>query len=194
MTKQKKKTTKNNSFSLANVSNKTFTIILILIAALGLGYRYIGMPALEKRTYEKLDKQAYEYIQSLAQKYPGKVTHEKYCEYSSAKFSKGTLGCVIDTQLFITNINSLKEVEIKNYGTEEQKKLGWRVDFEDASNNASYNMTNIKRTVYVVDNLTCGIHYDYGGGAPSYTLDKTKFYISAGCSGNALREHYPVRQ
>lgn len=194
---QKKKTSKNRN--TRTIPFKNFIknpITWVVIGALCFGVYHFGSIWYEKRQFQKLDQQAYGYIQAIAQKYPGKVTHEQYCDYSSMKFSKGVLGCTVRSGLAITANEGGAEQKIIGLADEKQRNIFKNVKFTDTTHNRLDNMSNIKNVVYEEGSLTCGISYRYGYedySLPNRKLNKKTIIIDASCSGNTRAEHYPVR-
>ena len=153
----------------------TWLVAFVLLFAT---YHY-GSIWIEKRQFEKLDKQAYQYIQSIARIYPGKITKEQYCDYSSAKYSKGSLGCNVNYKLEIDAIRN------DNVQFENTLVAG---PWEHYSKGKSYtgNSADSRNTVYLFDRQkNCSVATYYSG---------MSLLVSAGCSGNARAEHYPVRE
>ena len=179
-------------------------LVILSIVVLGTGcftYTHIKHSQAvnkEKQLYATLDKQSTDYINAIAAKYPGKIRHERYCEYGSAKYGKGSLGCRVDVNIGYEDIQDTQN--IIDYAETLKSNIHWRFAYDNTLSNQKYGSPEtIKHQVYKEDNLFCSIEYrnhviDKRATLESYVPDKTKLFVSAGCSGNALAEHYPVRE
>ncbi|MDQ5963313.1 MAG: hypothetical protein QG629_395 [Patescibacteria group bacterium] len=181
---QKKKTSKNRN--TRTIPFKNFIknpITWVVIGALCFGVYHFGSIWYEKRQFQKLDQQAYGYIQAIAQKYPGKVTHERYCDYSSTKFSKGSLGCTVASKIEY-QIDDRQTDSISAYAEGQANNLNWgtpRKKLDDTSSRRG----SSDRALYFSGNDKCWVDI--------YSGQKTEYFINASCSGNTRAEHYPVR-
>ena len=152
----------------------TWLVAFVLLFAT---YHY-GSIWIEKRQFEKLDKQAYQYIQSIAKIYPGSINEGKICQYSSAKYSNGALGCLVEHTL-VTKMTAEPSTIILYV----PKQWGAAKDITDWSGKED----NVKRGLLFFDknNPNCSIIYRF--------VDNHSI-IKAECSGSARAEHYPVRE
>lgn len=168
-------------------------LVVLSIIVLVAGYftythiRHTQAVSKEKQMYATLDKQSTDYINAIAAKYPGKVTHERYCEYGSAKYSEGSLGC---------NVKS--EIQIPTASEEEAKAIvGYLIDTAERTASASYTTSTQPKDTYTSSSTY--ISYKNTGmnhcGVSIYTsLEWDNILTSTSCGGNALAEHYPVRE
>jgi hypothetical protein len=129
----------------------------------------------ERARYAELDSQAQHYIETINAKYPGKVTHETSCNYTSVKLGKGALSCRIEST--ISYDNSSDSDSIINLADTLQSTLKWGKG-EDISN------AERRSTLYFDGRpQSCEIRYYENQDEPM---------IAAVCSGSALTEYYPV--
>ena len=145
-------------------------------------YYIFGRPEVEKARFEKLDKEANEYIQSIAKKYPGEVRRQKTCEYGSAKFSKGSLGCSVDNKITISTTKPEDTQRIIAHASELTRDIPWA--------GRTFSRSYVGGEAPIIEGYlfrtqpSCSI-----GFYPSLT----GVIISAHCSGPALREYYPLK-
>lgn len=138
----------------------------------------------EKQLYATLDKQSTDYINTIAAKHPGKVTHERYCEYGSAKYGKGSLGCIVESEIKYESISSDKQEEIVESASNITMSLQWGESRKWRSYTGNkVDSRNFNISFSEVSNCGCSFRYSSTGLA-----------ISSSCGGNALAEHYPVRE
>lgn len=140
--------------------------------------------AAERDLYTKLDKEAGTYINAIAQKYPGEITHERYCDYSSAKYGKGSLGCSVGYKIE-TNGNDTADLELAGLVYRFAKQTTWGVPVDNLADYDKKNGVSAKYLFYVDDHKRCSV--------VAYDVGEPKRTITASCSGNALAEYYPVR-
>ena len=157
----------------------TWLVAFVLLFAT---YHY-GSIWIEKRQFEKLDKQAYQYIQSIAKKFPGEITREQYCGYSSAKFSKGSLGCTVTSKIKL-NITDRQEISrLVYYAEKKTTGLNWgsvRETAQETTPGSEQEDVNL----YFSNSDICWV---------SVYENRNSKFIRAYCSGNARAEHYTVR-
>lgn len=184
MALKKKKSKKKQSpqEKIRNLIRNPATWLVAFILLFGT-YHY-GSIWIEKRKFEKLDKQAYQYIQSIAKKFPGEITREQYCGYSSAKFSKGSLGCSVRSELYYPDLSDAKEASVSDAIEETISNIGWGkykkfksyTGEKNDQRNINYNFKQPKH---------CSVSKYY---------EEKSLLVAARCSGNARAEHYPVRE
>lgn len=203
-----KKTAANNKKpgALGSKDKKVLLVIAVVILAIigFFGYRQFAIVQ-EKRHFE----QAYEDIEKLRQEIaaelgePTAVEQEKSCGYSSAKFSRGSLGCMVGAKIVYGVTDPEKATELKDqayslidsstYATPTSSSddgfKGFGALSEDAYQYISYGLdTSYDLACQVGFYLTTRSHspaqINSGEGA---------FVISFGCSNNeSLAEHYPL--
>lgn len=168
--------------------------VLLLVTAIGWftynKLQYTQKVNKERALYAAADKEAKAYIDAIAEKYPGEVKNYRYCDYSSEIYSKGSLGCTVETSLIVTT-SSVKDNQILAFSDKKQKNIGWLFAYDNTKSILETgNSTLIKILVYKKGDITCRVRY--GHYSSDGIIDKNKIEINAGCSGNALAEYYPV--
>lgn len=144
----------------------------------------------ERDLYAAADKEAQTFISTVAKKYPGKTQHNTGCSYSSAKYSKGSLSCNVESTLTIT-LQGSGQKALLNLADSEQKKLPWDFAYDNTDPNLIGSENVISSRVYKNGSILCGVHYEYKWiDVNSKKFDKNTVLISADCSGPALAEYY----
>jgi len=137
----------------------------------------------ERALYAKLDGEAQSYIQAINQKYPGKVTHTRSCNYASAEGYRGSLSCSVTSSIYYPSESTSSYDRVTKYADSQQKLLTWGNGQYDHETDALGKDT-IQNVMYQQgQNVGCAITY-YG--------DETYLEVSVDCGGNALAEYYPV--
>ncbi len=201
-----KKTAANNKKpgALGSKDKKVLLVIAVVILAIigFFGYRQFAIVQ-EKRHFE----QAYEDIEKLRQEIaaelgePTAVEQEKSCGYSSAKFSKGRLGCAVsksfayvaDSDEFNSRFQSTQNViaksEVFSVGSGGDDTLGY----------ADESIGSIGKTFSLSSkhNMNCFVSYFFAK-PPNPRLkieaatDRYNFSVRISCSKEAGFEHYPL--
>lgn len=136
----------------------------------------------ERARYAELDSQARHYIETINAKYPGKITHNTSCNYTSVKLGKGALSCKVESVLSYETSSSPDD--ILQYVKAKAMSLPWGEQDDATEENSKYS-PDLK---YLMNygtpgKLSCSI---------SSYQDANSYTIYALCSGPALAEYYPV--
>ena len=164
-------------------------LVILSIVVLGTGYftytriKHSQAVNKEKQLYATLDKQSTDYINAIAAKYPGKISHERYCEYISVKLGKSAPVCRVDSTLDLLEEHSPQAIL-------NDLALTYKTSTWDYENTFINNQNKLSKEFYGSINF---IRKDTKNcRADIYRGIELKVVI--GCYGNALAEHYPVRE
>lgn len=174
-------------------------IVIVLVLAVGLAaigvftvyqIKHAQKVSKERALYAAADKETQDYINTIAAKYPGKIEHNTSCSYSSAKYSKGSLGCDLKSTITI-NIPEDNQKALIDFADTEQKSLPWDFAYDNTKQNLATGFDNlIKIRVYKTDSLTCSVVYKHPQSSNAGTDTKDSVQIVSSCEGNALAEYY----
>lgn len=180
-------------------------IVIVLVLTIGLAaigvftiyqIKHAQKVSKERALYAAADKEAQDYINAIAAKYPGKVEHNTSCSYSSAKYSKGSLGCSVYVTLDIVLDEAKKEEQIVKLSEATGSNLSWAKTYS-TSGESTLSVNEIKTDLYKLSDKKClqTLSYkDVGFGASSEQLvlenGNKILEVRAGCSGSALAEYY----
>lgn len=156
---------------------KILQYVLIVALLLSAAYYIFGRPIVEKARFEKLDKEAHQYIQEIARKYPGEVKRERYCEYSSEKFGRGPRYCSV-----VSTLSSKDRLDREIFSGFGFSDWGEPKDYTESAKTTS--KTIVKHLSYNKGKVSCSVsqHEGLDGG-----------FVTAHCSGPALQEYYPLK-
>ena len=167
-------------------------LVILSIVVLGTGYftythiKHSQAVNKEKQLYATLDKQSTDYINAIAAKYPGKISHERYCEYGSAKYGEGSLGCSVRASIDIATNSQQVAQEVETYTSMVSQREPWL--FKKSRFEKSIKDIEQAKYLYPQDDSNSCYASIYSGLGWKDTL------ITFSCSNNALAEHYPVRE
>lgn len=183
---------------------------LLFVVAIGI---FAGVKYIQHRLAVKEERVAFEssYVEvvkradRLAAVYkPDERKDSKSCDYSSAKFSRGSLGCSVSQTLIYKNISVEKANEImkKNasFNPEEALTPHSTGTIRDVPYFYKLSQDEIERDVrqdinqkFTGPSPHCSVSYTF---VSSENLAKEPIGLSVyiGCSGNAKAEYYPVQE
>jgi len=147
----------------------------------------------ERNVYRSAEKQITTFVDEGAKLAPSTKEVRKYCSYSSAKFSKGYLGCSIDGQVSYNTASGNEKNELMQKIDTMQEKIGWKFIKDNTWNTVSEPTKEIKNNVYKLDTLTCGIAYRNMAKDRAQTVNQLEaevLILDIHCSGTAQSEHY----
>jgi hypothetical protein len=147
----------------------------------------------ERKTYREAEVQITQFTNAAAKLAPSTKEIRKYCSYSSAKYSKGTLGCVVDGSIVYERLSIDSQQKIIDKATQLQENSSWGRPKNIVSGGQSItSRNNIKAYVYEVGSLSCSVDYEYKAeDLYGDSFDKSILVVEIGCSGPAAREYYP---
>ena len=137
----------------------------------------------ERAHYAELDSQAQHYIETINAKYPGKVSHKATCGYTSAKYSKGSLGCDVSSSIEYESVGDLQATSLIDYVKKSTKSLPWGNYTSSKSYTGRDSDPRDTNLIFNNTTPTCSI---------SYYFSANSILIDASCGGGALAEYYPV--
>ncbi len=148
----------------------------------------------EKSTFNNAEKQINQFLDQASKLVPNNKEIRNYCNYTSEKFSTGSLGCSVSATLEYLPVNNEKLQRITQTIYNNEKSIGWKYLGENTQGNKKYISENYLRSkIYQIHSLTCGVHYKYkedNRGNIIYIDGNPILTVEASCSGPALREYY----
>jgi hypothetical protein len=169
-------------------------VALALLAAGFFGFKQAQIYQ-ERNVYRSAEKQITAFVDEAAKLAPSTKEVRKYCSYSSAKFSKGYLGCSIDGQVSYNTASDDEKNELMKRIDTMQDKIGWKFIEDNTWNTVSEPTKEIKNNVYKLDTLTCGIAYRNMAKDRAQIVNQSDagvLILDIHCSGTAQSEYYPV--
>ena len=147
----------------------------------------------ERKTYREAEVQITQFTNAAAKLAPSTKEIRKYCSYSSAKYSKGTLGCEIRGSVEYGNLSERQLAAISSLRSSTQG-TNWRFMRDNTSSLLEkYDGKIFRVLVYSYKELTCSFTYQYKPLDLHFEkVDTTKPQVIYSCSGPAAREYYPV--
>ena len=148
----------------------------------------------QKKIYDEAEQQITAFVNEAAKLAPSAKEIKKYCSYSSAKFSRGTLGCSVRGGVTYNTLSSEISLNLMKKLDNLQEKIVWQYDKDNTWNGAGQETREIKNSIYKFKNLTCGVVYSEAKtdrskpGAP----EETQLILDIDCSGLAMQEYYHV--
>jgi hypothetical protein len=185
--------TANIPAQFKDFGKKHVIISFLLIAVIGYGVYWLVSVQMEKREYEKANKQITALAEELKKAEPRlqNQTFEKSCGRSSAKFGDGPLYCDVTTSLSVNSIEQTDQLELtkgineminksplviesppqKSFGTDLTSSLKFRIE----TMNKSFKFKD------TLDGLGCAIYY---------TSKPDSLEVSLICSGPAKQVYF----
>lgn len=193
-TKPKPKKVKQSPFTrlkqaIKKLSTAERVFVLACIVVGGLFLRHQLQVYVEHNTYKQAEKQIDSFVNEAAKLAPSKTETRRYCDYSSAKFSKGYLSCTVWGKVTYSTRADEQRTIIKSIEQNKQA-LPWKFMYDNTKK-----LLNTDRQlgvfVYSYRSLTCGVSYGYESiDGTSSNYDKNIFVVEYDCSGPALKEYY----
>jgi hypothetical protein len=148
----------------------------------------------ERKTYREAEVQITQFTNAAAKLAPSTKEIRKYCSYSSAKYSRGTLGCAIDSSVKYEDIDDAQVKQIMERANAILSSARWHYLQDNTWNYTNYPKAEISSSVYQFKNLSCGVAYRYEIDNERQIImvrNKKGLLLEIGCSGPAAREYYP---
>lgn len=170
---------------LARRTSGEWIIAVVLLLGLVVVAKYPVSVLQEKLMYSAAEKEIDRFANQASAIAPSKVLNKNSCNYSSAKYNKGTLGCTIRTSVeFVGGQQQLDEESIMTTLDVLQKKLNWKFSYDNTDNNSGLNNDVASYKVYKYKKLSCAV---------AYYIDNTiqeKVTVDIHCGGSAMREYF----
>ncbi|QQS20186.1 hypothetical protein IPL85_01905 [Candidatus Saccharibacteria bacterium] len=177
--------------SLGKIGKLSLALALVITLLFGVNQALIYK---EKTMYKNAEKQIATFVDEAAKLAPSTKETRKYCRYSSAKFSNGSLSCTMSTTIkyLPTSENDTKGIIMG--ADNAQAVIKWRFLGDNTQSNKKYISENyIKSRIYETESIRCGVHYRYDEDKDHNRVSidgKVVLTIEISCSGPALREYY----
>jgi hypothetical protein len=146
----------------------------------------------ERKTYREAEVQITQFTNAAAKLAPSTKEIRKYCSYSSAKYSRGTLGCTIigSVEYDSPTPNQLEKISRR---AKDKTLSPWKFKYDNTPNLLKEDRGRILGVLaYGSKGLTCGLAYQYKPLDLHFEkVDTTKPQVIYSCSGPAAREYYP---
>lgn len=168
-------------------AQSSFLILVIIVAAL-FAARQVQVFK-ERTTYRTAENQITTLVDSASRLAPNSKEMRKYCSYSSEKFSKGTLGCVVMGIVTFVGTPEQQNAVISRINSS-REQIPWEFMYDNTKNLLNRNEQS-GVFVYSYKSLTCSLSYgnkSIDGTDTNY--DKNILVVSYDCTGPALKEYY----
>lgn len=145
----------------------------------------------EEKMYKEAETQIDKFISDAKKLGPSTSSTKKYCSYTSAKFSKGQLGCSVNGEVEFV-VESDSQVESLSQRLLAKDLSPWKFKYDNTGNLSDDTEEKRKRVIiYSYQGLNCGTTIQYKPLDPSGdTFDLTRYIASYRCHGSALQEYY----
>lgn len=183
-------------------------LLFLVVVGIFAGIKYVQHNLAvkeEKAAFEESYKEVSERADRLANIYkPDENIINKSCDYSSAKFSRGSLSCNVSQTLIYKDISINKANEILNknasFNPSEALTPHSTGTIKDVPYFYKLSQDELERKVrqqvrqgFTSASPSCGIGYTYLTVRDT-TKEPTGLKVFIGCSGNAKAEYYPVQE
>lgn len=148
----------------------------------------------EEKMYKEAEMQIDIFISDAKKLGPSTSSTQKYCSYSSAKYSKGHLGCSVRGEVEF-GVTSDSQAESLSRQLLAMDLSPWRFRYDNTGNLLDNDRRRKMRVVvYGYENLICGMVLQYKQlDSSGETFDPEKYEVTYDCSSSALQEHYPTK-
>ncbi|QQS69127.1 hypothetical protein IPP75_04370 [Candidatus Saccharibacteria bacterium] len=168
-------------------ARSTLLILVIIIGAL-IGVKQVQVYR-ERTTYKSAEGQIEALIDDVSKFAPTSKEMRKYCTYSSEKFSKGSLGCVVMGIVTFVGTQEQQNALISKINSS-REQIPWEFMYDNTKNLLNRNEQS-GVFVYSYKTLTCGLSYgNKSTDGTDTNYDKNVLVVSYDCTGSALKEYY----
>jgi len=184
-----------------------FLLFLVVVGIFaGIKYAQHNLAVKQERAaFEKSYKEVSERADRLSAVYkPDERKDSKTCDYTSAKFSKGSLGCGVNVELWYkdtsveeankilktnASFNPSEVLDPNSAGTIKDVPYFYKLSQDEMERKVRQQI----RQKFTSASPSCGVGYTYIS-TKNLAKEPLGLRVSMGCSGNAKAEYYPVQE